>query len=154
MRSAIYREMQVLWENPESVWFTLTCWIKSSWAWYWTAQFWAVGLQLWGLGRLLRTYSPKYAVVVSCVLTDCNQLFAFPFRFYIMPHWRVKFLKSRRQCVISQRRMRLGGKSKGLQRPRRERRGPSNICHQREENWQRRKIVTQLLKKKRLIIFE
>jgi len=44
--------------------------------------------------------------------------------------------------------MRLEGESRGLQRPRQERRGPSNICHQREENWQRRKIVTQLLKKR------
>ena len=99
---------------------------------HWTAQFWTVGLQFHGLGRLPRTYWPKYAVVVTCAVTDCSQLFASPFQFYIMPDWRVKFLKSRRQCVISQRRMRMEGESRGLQQPRHERRGLSNVCHQRE----------------------
>ena len=109
MRSATCTEMQFFFfRNPRNVWFTLTCRIKSGSAWYCTAKFWTVGLQLRRLGRLPRTDRPKYAVVVIRAVTDCSQLFASTFQIYIIPDWTVRFLKSRRQCVISQRRMRSG----------------------------------------------
>ena len=61
-----------------------------------------------------------------------------------MPDWRVKFLKSRRQCVISQRRMRLEGESRGLQRRRHERRGPLECLPPVGGKWGKTQIATQL----------
>ena len=62
-----------------------------------------------------RAFATDLLTQICCCGHLCrDRLQSVTFHSYVMPDWRVHFLKSRRQCVIAQRRMRLEGESRGL----------------------------------------